>query len=1005
MKIWGLVALAALLVSPSALAGPGVSPAVVAAPPPSAGLLIGPDRGGALPARDAAVENLDSALQSVATAALQGGSAAISRAAALAVPHRGGEVRVVVTGATAAGALAAVRLAGGTVEATVATKVQALVAPGSLGQVAGAPNVTLVAPPALPIALAVGGEEVAATRAAAWQAAGVTGQGVKVAVIDLGFTGLDAAQASGDLPSSVTTSDNCGGGFATATAHGTAVAEIVHEVAPGAQLLLACVDSEVTLAVAEQWARAQGATIISHSVGWFNTARGDGSGGSGTPDATVADAAAHGALWVNAAGNYAHQHWSGVFTDTDAVPDNIEDFAPGDEGQSVFVPAGSTFCAFMRWDEWSGIPADDYDLSITQAGTTTPVAVSARRQASGLPPTEAACYTPPADGVYFVAIERSSGSGSPLIDLFTTGGSDDQYQVAAGSIADPAASADALAVGAVCWQTGSLEPFSSQGPTIDGRVKPDLVADDRMSSLTYGAFDSCSGVSGFAGTSAAAPTVAGLAALITQLYPSDTVAQIRAYLTSHALDEGPAGNDPQYGAGRALLQPSLSLPHAVVAPTFTGTPTPPHVLGGLRGTWTGDGDVLLTSQWQRCDARGNNCGVPTTTLTYGIKPADIGSRLRFQVTATSAVGSASSSVLTRVIATLAPPINTTAPSIQGTLTVGQTLAAGNGVWDSPTTPAFTYNWASCAAGSCTTVGKASTYTLVARDLGDQIQLTVTATTSDGQVPAAAPLSAAVQAAPSSGAGSEANLSLTIVPRLASINPGDADELIVYVKNSGASASRLTYLAVRLPRAVELLGAPVFERGSGCKGTAAIVCFLDFISGGETTKVIFEVRATAAGALPIVAFASADIDSDPTDNAATLTLQVGTPSLAPAPPSRKPTPSPKIPPTRRTSSGKKINGSSRNDHLTGTAFADILNGFGGNDVLRGVGGNDRLDGGPGNDILFGGAGLDRLFGGRGNDTIHAQDGRRDTVDCGAGRDTAYADRIDRVATNCEVVHRH
>jgi hypothetical protein len=995
MKVWVLVALAALLVLPSASAGPGLSTSALAAPPPLAGLLLGPDRGVVIPRQDAARANLDTSLQAVAAAARRGGFAAITRATALSVPHRRAEIRVVVTGATAADALAAVRLAGGTVEAASGTKVQALVAPGSLSEVAAQPNIMLVAPPARPVAFAVGGQEVASTQAAAWQAAGVSGQGVKVAVIDLGFAGLAAAQASGDLPASVTTSDNCAGNFATATAHGTAVAEIVHEIAPDAQLLLACVNSEVTLATAEQWAVAQGATIINHSVGWFNTARGDGSGAPGTPDATVADAAAHGVLWVNAAGNSAQQHWSGVFTDTDATPDNVEDFAPGDEGQSVFVPAGSTFCAFMRWDEWSGTPADDYDLSISQTGAGAPVAVSARRQSSGLPPTEQACYTPPADGVYFVAIQRVSGSGSPLIDLFTTGGSDDQYQVAAGSIADPAASANALAVGAACWQTGSLEPFSSQGPTIDGRVKPDLVADDRMSSFTEGAFDSCSGVGGFVGTSAAAPTVAGMAALIEELYPSDTVAQVRTYLTSHALDEGPSGADPQYGAGRALLQPSLSLPQAAVPPAFTGTPTPPHVLGGLRGTWTGDGDVLLTSQWQRCDAQGSNCGVPTTTLTYGLTPADLGSRLRFQVTATSAVGSTISSVLTRVIATLAPPINTTGPSIQGSPTVGQTLTASNGIWDSPITPAFSYAWASCAAGACTRVGTASTYAVVAADLGHQIQLTVTATTSDGQVPAIAPLTAPVQPASSGGAGSDANLSVTIVPRALSINPGDADELIVYVKNSGGSASRQTFLAVRLPRALTLLAPPAFERGSGCTGTSAIVCFLDFIPGGETTRVIFEVRATAAGALPIVAFASADTDSDPTDNSATLTLQAGTP------PSAKP---PVAPPTRRPSSGKRINGTSNRDHLTGTAFADILNGFGGNDVLRGGGGNDTLNGGPGNDILFGGAGLDRLFGGTGNDTIHAQDGQRDTVDCGAGRDITYADRTDRVAKNCEVVHR-
>ena len=48
---------------------------------------------------------------------------------------------------------------------------------------------------------AVGGEAVGATLAPAWHAAGITGKGVRVAIIDGGFTGLAERQAAGDLPS------------------------------------------------------------------------------------------------------------------------------------------------------------------------------------------------------------------------------------------------------------------------------------------------------------------------------------------------------------------------------------------------------------------------------------------------------------------------------------------------------------------------------------------------------------------------------------------------------------------------------------------------------------------------------------------------------------------------------------------------------------------------------------------------------------------------------------
>jgi hypothetical protein len=86
---------------------------------------------------------------------------------------------------------------------------------------------------------------------------------------------------------------------------------------------------------------------------------------------------------------------------------------------------------------------------------------------------------------------------------------------------------------------------------------------------------------------------------------------------------------------------------------------------------------------------------------------------------------------------------------------------------------------------------------------------------------------------------------------------------------------------------------------------------------------------------------------------------------------------------------------------GTIWAAVIPGGPGNDVLRGTsgadklygrGGNDRLYGRAGNDLLVGGPGKDALTGGRGTDWLR----------CGPGRDTANADRSDRVGKDCEVV---
>ena len=101
---------------------------------------------------------------------------------------------------------------------------------------------------------------------------------------------------------------------------------------------------------------------------------------------------------------------------------------------------------------------------------------------------------------------------------------------------------------------------------------------------------------------------------------------------------------------------------------------------------------------------------------------------------------------------------------------------------------------------------------------------------------------------------------------------------------------------------------------------------------------------------------------------------------------------------------RANGGSGRDRLSGGAGNDRLNGVGGNDSLSGGAGNDTLSGSTGNDKLSGGSGKNRYSGGSGNDTINARNRRkRETVDCGPGRDRATVDRGDRVK-RCERVRR-
>lgn len=106
----------------------------------------------------------------------------------------------------------------------------------------------------------------------------------------------------------------------------------------------------------------------------------------------------------------------------------------------------------------------------------------------------------------------------------------------------------------------------------------------------------------------------------------------------------------------------------------------------------------------------------------------------------------------------------------------------------------------------------------------------------------------------------------------------------------------------------------------------------------------------------------------------------------------------------TSLADRLLGLGGNDRLLGRAGGDSLEGGAGDDRLLGGGGGDWLLGGPGNDRLEGGAGRDVSVAGPGNDTILSRDGVREVVNCGAGRDTVIADRLD-VVSGCEHVLRN
>ena len=463
-----------------------------------------------------------------------------------------GSVKAVLeSGAGKAIDLAALRALGGRIVSQCKGLTKAWLPLDRLGKVANLPGVSFIRRPHMPIPLGEPNqpfvsEGVTLLGGTLFHSKGVQGEGVKIAVIDVGFSSLSYAKEAGEFPAGTIgwTRDYTGDGLETGGPHGTAVAEIVHDVAPKAILYLAKIGDEVDLGQAVDDCIQEGIDIIVHSVGWTNTNFGDG---TGVIAQITKRASAAGILWVNAAGNHAQRHWIGEARDKDR--DGWVEFAPGLETLEVRVDYPSEVQVSLTWDEWPHA-ITDFDLFLVdQHGSV--VASSQNRQTGWEEPTEDLRYQ--ADpGLYGLKVRIHNGNGFilPRIEIFSLD-HDLSPCVPEESIMAPGNAADVVTVGAINfhhWKKGPQEPFSSQGPTTDGRLKPDIMAPDGVTTFVYASF---------LGTSAAAPHVGGAAALLlararkagNDLSNDD----LRALLTKETVDMGPPGPDPIYGAGRIQL--------------------------------------------------------------------------------------------------------------------------------------------------------------------------------------------------------------------------------------------------------------------------------------------------------------------------------------------------------------------------------------------------------------------------------------------------------------------
>ena len=421
---------------------------------------------------------------------------------------------------------------------------------------------------------------------------GVTGAGIKVGVLsDSAYPDRVAALiASGDLPAdTVVVSGQAGPSDNSGENEGTAMMEIVHDIAPNAKLFFASAfNGEDSFAANIRTLRfTYGCDIIVDDVSYSD----EPAFQDGEIAQAVNDVTANGALYFSSAANSGNLTsgtsgtWEGDFTAASATPPaaittregktvTLNNFNPTGTAQAYNVLKTSTTDLVLHWSDPLGAAANDYDFFVTNSTGTSITAFSIDRQTGSSDPIEE-LYT----GNTFAAGSRLyvalyNGTSRALhVDTergtltIGTSGATIGHNAGASTFSAAAVYWNAARRGPTPFTGGSSNPdetFSSDGPrkifynpdgtpitpgnylfsSNGGRtlIKPDAAGADGVATATPG-------FNPFFGTSAAAPHLAGIAALIKSVNPSLTNTQIRSYMTSTALDNMAAGVDRDSGYG------------------------------------------------------------------------------------------------------------------------------------------------------------------------------------------------------------------------------------------------------------------------------------------------------------------------------------------------------------------------------------------------------------------------------------------------------------------------
>jgi Subtilase family/Abnormal spindle-like microcephaly-assoc'd, ASPM-SPD-2-Hydin len=440
--------------------------------------------------------------------------------------------------------------------------------------------------------------------------------------------------ANGDLEGLPPASPACS--FKGAGAEGTALLEIVHDLAPGAKLSFANGDTDLAFSQAVNFLAASNDVVLD-DIGFFGEPYDGTSGVSSNTAAALNNPSWPIRAYATSAGNDADEHYYGAYVDSGVdgttiagitTPGHLHLFQRTADTTDVLglgaqpfnviaLPQNGEAAIFLTWDDPFGGSSNNYDLYLVQQSTGKVVASSTDVQSGRQDPSEVIDYvnTGAADR-FLIVVQNVRGAAQPRnLNIFSfepecaaagpallapprherhnyntasrsisaqgdAGGSPVSV-IAVGAICSASASAagtfSAAAPDESCLDTSNAMPefFSSRGPTLDGRLKPDILAIDGVSITGAGSFPVP-----FFGTSAAAPHVGGIAALLLQSAPcllnrsTSTIGAVTARTTIRNLLVGKtfplsAVPDDIVGAGRVDAFNAVQ----ATLPTWNGTHT------------------------------------------------------------------------------------------------------------------------------------------------------------------------------------------------------------------------------------------------------------------------------------------------------------------------------------------------------------------------------------------------------------------------------------------------